>query len=662
MKIINIFVSGLDEVEKELTSLIKLIANLNSGISSIQGILFKIIGNEYIKQLELKIIEQEKRNNEFLISIEDILLYENKNKQFKFKNSYFTRIINNKKNNYKVIHDYENIYILVSGNSLKKGKYNLIKEFETFKQNEGQFLFYFTDKENIIDKRSQSKKTNANKEKKIEKFKKELKNEDFNYMNFYGEKQLKNIIKKELLDIISNLKYNFKKKTKEIKISSRTYATDHQYPIFYILTAIGKYLITYNPKENTPTKIAINDFLKKHSLIVNEYNSSFLKNSITDSAKHLMKTEMINPSIKDSKSIINSIIQEYNEKKESEKVIEEIERYLHDHGFNDNEKLNKKIKNNAFLKFIEKNNENSEESDNLDEIEELGEFSDFGLFKRFDYKNLYTITPILEYIYYNKNDDKKYNKNDDKKYNKNDDKKYNKNDDKNENQVNEEEHFIRKFLKDIKKELKRPEINPYLMYLTSFFYDFNEELSYFQDYFVELFVNGTIENFYEIEDDEFEKEIQDYEESSEVEDDFYKEFEHDLFKDIDETESDIGQFIIATNDFIDDWSSHYSILQEKIIKPFNNNIKLLIIFILYINSENHDSYLYKLYVLMDYLQYELQISLSYLNDIKELNESLNEIKVKKINKQYDILRKSINKWKTNIRKIKKGIEIVSELK
>ncbi|MDR3063325.1 MAG: hypothetical protein LBU40_04200 [Methanobrevibacter sp.] len=647
---------------------------MNSTIASMQGVLFKIIGNEYIKNLEIKNLKKGVKKR-FLVSKEDILFFEDENTQFKVKGKYFIKIkkleslkakqkkqknvlkdTNIIKTSYKIQDNWENVFIIIAGKKLKNEKYSLNRDYRGFRKTKAKFLIYFTEKEELMDENNQFY------QRRLNKFKKQLKNNNYDFKNFYSNNELLTFVKKDLMDIIATSKEKIGKNkiTDKIKINKSTVDCNNQYSSFYILTAIGKYLI--ENKITKKEKIAIDNYLENHQAILNEYNKTFLENSLINSAKHLIKTKIINPSKNDSKRIVKSIEGNYEKEKNLEKLILKIEEFPLKHGFSEDSLLKEKIITNNFINRLENqneelNNENFEDDDGFknndcfESNEDYGSYHDFELLKEFNINDLNTIYPLLEYIY----------------------------------QIKDSK--LRVILEEIKKELndkiedKNEYINSHLMYLSTFLFDLNQQLSYFHGYLVDLYGEGIIENFFTIEEEEFENEIRDFEESIPEEDDFYSEIEEEIFNEIEEKESNIADFIISTNDFLDDWNYYYNLFRDEFIKTLEINIKLLILTIVYMqikqedtakNKENDDKEeketnrnkydVNKIFILIDYIEYQIQISINYLQDIKQLNSSLENIKIKKINKQYDLVRKSINKWISNLNKVQKSLKIINKFK
>ncbi|KZX16771.1 hypothetical protein MBCUT_06350 [Methanobrevibacter cuticularis] len=647
VKIINIFISTLPNTKNELLEFIKAIIELNSRIKPEKLVLFKIIGNSYAKdfisQLILKEEKSEKKIKELEnlspISISDVLFDKYEACDYQFKEGCFKI----KGIEYSLIENYSNIYILIARKSLQDDEYDLIREFKSFDKEKEKSFFYFSNRENSL-----FENYNQNPLKTVHGFKKSLKSEGYKYTSYYDSEEFYKLIKKQLTDIIYQ----------EKRTAKRTRLFDHYTPlinenlssIFVLLTSIGKYLYNFKPKKIEQD--AISELFEENEYPLKEYVEGFGKNSLEDTAIYLIEEGFIHLTNKECKSAVHDLTELYLRKKEAEKIINEIEEYLSNNAFLDNNELKNEMNQNNYLDIIKNANEKSED-DKLEDKqsndekviyeelkdkkleygqsddEKLGykELDDFKLFEEFDYKNSLRRFSFILYMKDNENSE------------------------------------IHKIIEKMKKELKMPSINSYFLYLTSFFFDLNEKLELFTAYYSELINKKIVDDFYNSEWEEKEEDIDNPDELSEElkedidnPDELSGELKEDVVKNINKEESEYDEFIISTSDFLDDWTQYYSMFRKEILKPFEVNIKLAILLNSLIEEENDKKLLFRFRQLTKYLTYEINISLDNLNSLKGMNDTLQDLKNKKIEDQYNIIRKFINKWRKNILIIRNGLD------
>ncbi|MDR2830612.1 MAG: hypothetical protein LBB45_06235 [Methanobrevibacter sp.] len=257
------------------------------------------------------------------------------------------------------------------------------------------------------------------------------------------------------------------------------------------------------------------------------------------------------------------------------------------------ESLEKYLKNNGILE-----NEHLKNRLNIDE-NIISVVDDFDLFNSFNSLNIY---PILEYL------------------------------------KKEEDSELNNVLKKIHDDLKDILGNSYLLYVISFFHDLTLELELLQNYYIDLLDNGIIDQFY------------------------HDEWQNDEVDDLDEEKlEDVGlksmedEFIVSTIDFLREWNSYYKLFRTNIFQK-KNNLKFIALLILSMDNDKLgklNNIILNLKILVKYIYNEIDEIINILDDLKFLNDHLENLKGNEMRKQYDTIRKFINKWKRNVYSFKR---------
>jgi hypothetical protein len=449
----------------------------------------------------------------------------------------------------------------------------------------------------------------------------------------------------------NNLLKEFEEKIKSEKSDS------YEFNFYFSNRELGLFekIDTRNMREITKFKdfLKANDFHLECYYDYKEFTSIFKKELESLALKEYKNV------IKERKKVMNKlansnltdifysfvVLEKYGEKRVvSEKEKEYIDRFLTEEQYSIN-KFNQEFGQNSFqetVKFIINEgiaNPNEEEFDNvMDRLveyyeekdftrrstEKLGEYlkdngilenglnienykamdlDEFGLFNILKLRTSENIYPILEYL------------------------------------KKKEDSELNNLLKKIHDDLDDVLGNSYLLYITSFFHDLKPELELLRDYYINLLDNGVIDQFYH---DEWENDEMDNID------------EEDLLKKT-ELKSIEEEFIISTNDFLEEWNSYYKLFRGNILQK-EDNLKFIDLLILSMGKDNLgmlDRNTLNLKLLIDHILGEIDEVIKALDDLKFLNDHLENLKGKEMKEQYDTIRKFINKWRRNVSSFKK---------
>jgi hypothetical protein len=446
--------------------------------------------------------------------------------------------------------------------------------------------------------------------KELSNFKDLLKTNNYYIKDYYDYNVFGEIFKKKLNHIIFE---EDKKLNKQKRVLLNKFQNTNLSDIFYSFVVLEKHY----KKENLSKKKRkyITRFLNDERYSINNFNHEFKKNKLEDTVNFIVDEGIANPSKNEFYHLVNKLVKYYDEKDFNENSIDKLEEYLENNGILENKELEEKLNNsdyNLFIKDQELIKEIDDKGTNDNEIDndtnEAKELNDFGLFKNLDFEKFETVYPMLQYL------------------------------------KKEKDIEFKNILKKICLDLENILGNNYLIYLSSFFFDLKQELDMFLDYYIKLYDDGVIDEFYQDDWDEIEITNPDVED-----------FQEELFNN-DEIQSIEQDFIISTNDFLEEWDSYYNILRDKILKK-EDEIKIIGLMILFINenlrknqSTNSKT---NLNIINNFIIKKTDEIINILDDLKFLNDHLENIRGKEMKNQYNIIRKYINKWKRNINQFKR---------
>ncbi|GAA5819377.1 MAG: conserved hypothetical protein [Methanobrevibacter sp. CfCl-M3] len=583
IRVINLYISILEENLDELIEIINFVLEFNSNIGIDEGLLFKITGNKFVISFINDLISKTMINRR--VKYEPYLLGEilfdiYETRGIKYKNCSF--IINEIE--FEVSNDYIKLYFLIARLGLNDDDNNLIKEFENKikKSDIQEFNFYFSKREIGL-----FEEIDTDKIKELSKFKNLLKANGFYYKDYYDYNEFETLFKNKLenLALKEQKKLNKEKKRIMSKLSNNN-LTD----IFYSFVVLEKYRLKKDTSEQE--KDYINRFLSEEQNTINRFNQEFGQNSFQETVKYIINQGMANPNEEEFDNVLSRLKKYYEEKDFTNKSMKTLEKYLENNGIIKNKALKDKlnIKNNNNLKI------GKDKSTFNDEL------NIFGLLDILKTKNPESIYPILQYL------------------------------------KKEENSELKNVLKKIYHELEDILGNSYLLYIISFFYDLKPEFELLQGYYIKLLDNGVIDQFY---NDEWQK------------DDFDEENLEELFED-DEVTSIEEEFIISTNDSLEEWNSYYKLFRTHILQN-EDNLKLINLMVLSKDWSNLkiDKNILNLKLLTSTIFNEMNEVIAILYDLKFLNDHLENLKDKEMKKQYNDIRKFINKWIRNINSFKR---------
>ncbi|MDR3290887.1 MAG: hypothetical protein LBT10_01930 [Methanobrevibacter sp.] len=436
-------------------------------------------------------------------------------------------------------------------------------------------------------------KIDTEKIKELNKFKNLLKSHDFYCEDYYDYNEFINIFKKKL----KSLAFKQQKKVfKEKKKIMNKLANSNLTDIFYSFVVLEKYrgLKDVSEKENK----YITRFLSEEQYSINKFNQEFGQDSFQETVKFIINEGMANPNEEEFDNVMNRLIKHYGEKDFRKKSTEKLEKYLKNNGILDNKKLENDLDNNDYISSIEKDDLDVDDKNTFNIELDL-----FGLLKSKTSENIY---PILEYL---------------KKY---------------------DNLTLNNTLKNIYDDMEDILGSSYLLYTVSFFHDLKPEFELLQEYYINSLDKGVIDQFYH---DEWQNDDLDEEN-----------LEEELFEDM-EIKSIEEEFIITTNDFLEEWNSYYKLFRNNILQK-EDNLKFIYLMILSIdNNKEMDKNILNLKLLIKYIFNEINELINVLDDLKFLNDQLENLKDKEMKNQYNNIRKFINKWRRNISSFKRVCKI-----
>lgn len=570
------------------------VIDFNSKLGIEKGFLFNIIGNQYAKLFIDKLISKKivnRRIKHVPCLIGDILFDVYTNRGYKYEDENF--IISDLR--LKVVKDYFSSYFLIARLALTDEKNDLIKEFKMEKTRNQDFNFYFSIRELGLFEEIDTKKM-----KELGNFKDLLKSNDFYIKEYYDYNVFAELFKKKLNHVLFG---EDKKLNKQKRVLLNKFQNTNLSDTFYSFVILEKYY----KKENLSKKKReyIDRFLNDERYSINNFNHEFGKNKLEDTVNFIIDEGIANPNKSEFHHAVERLVKFYDEKDFNEDSVDKLEEYLEDNGILENKKLEEEITNSDYNLFLD-NQELIKEID--DEEREYSELGDFGLFKNLDLEKCETVFAMLQYL------------------------------------KKEEDCELNDILKKLCDDLENILGNNYLIYLSSFFFDLRGELDVFLEYYIQLYDDGLIDDFYHNDWEELEITNPDIED-----------FQEELFNN-DEIQSIEKDFIISTNDFLQEWDSYYNIFKDKILKK-KNELKLIGLMVLFINDSLGKNQTIRsktnLNILNKFIIKKIDEIIIVLDDLKFLNDHLENIVGKEMKNQYNTIRKYINKWKRNVSQFKR---------
>ncbi|MDR1819630.1 MAG: hypothetical protein LBR15_05215 [Methanobrevibacter sp.] len=590
IRVINLYISILEENLDEIIEIINFVLEFNSNIGIEEGLLFKITGNKFVISFINGLISKTIVNRKIKYEpslLGEILFDIYETRGIKYKNGSF--IIN--KIEFEVFNDYIKLYFLIARLRLNDDGNDLIKEFENKikKSDIQEFNFYFSKREVGL-----FEKIDTDKIKELSKFKNLIKTNGFYYKDYYDYNEFETLFKNKLENFAlkEQKKLNQEKKKIMSKLSNNN-LTD----IFYSFVVLEKYRLKKDTSEQE--KEHINRFLSEEQNTINKFNQEFRQNSFQETVKYIINQGMANPNEEEFDNVLSRLKKYYEKKDFTNNSMKTLEKYLTNNGIIENKTLKDKLNQNNHILAIKNNNDLNIGKDKSTLNDEFNVFSLLDILKTKNSESTYT---ILQYL---------------------------------KKEANLE---LKNILKMIYSELEDILGNSYLLYIISFFYDLKPEFELLQGYYIKLLDNGIIDQFYT---DEWQK------------DDFDEENLEEFFED-DEVKSIEEEFIISTNDFLEEWSSYYKLFRTNILQN-EDNLKLINLMVLSKDWNNLkvDKNILNLKLLTNTIFNEINEVIDILHDLKFLNDHLENLKDKEMKKQYDDIRKFINKWIRNINSFKR---------